>query len=274
MTAMPGLRALLTDPLLQDVFCARREGVLLLDYDGTLAPFREERDKAVPYPGVTDILAGLPRTGSGRCIVVSGREPEEIAAFLGAAAPREIWGCHGASRLVADAEGIRASLTPAWEEALGRAVDSLADVVAPEAIERKSASLAVHFRGMPAGRATSLESFITPSWTILAQETGLELHRFDGGLELRPPGWDKGGAIRRVRLEHPDAVLLYCGDDRTDEDAFEALDASGIGVLVRPGPRQSAARYRLTPPEELLALLGAWAEAMRGGDVNQRSCHA
>ena len=30
--------------------------ILLLDYDGTLAPFRQERDKAFPYPGVRKIL--------------------------------------------------------------------------------------------------------------------------------------------------------------------------------------------------------------------------
>jgi trehalose-6-phosphatase len=30
--------------------------VLLLDYDGTLAPFHLERNKAFPYPGVREIL--------------------------------------------------------------------------------------------------------------------------------------------------------------------------------------------------------------------------
>ena len=30
--------------------------ILLLDYDGTLAPFRVERDKALPYPGVAEAL--------------------------------------------------------------------------------------------------------------------------------------------------------------------------------------------------------------------------
>ena len=30
--------------------------VLLLDYDGTLAPFQLERNKAFPYPGVREIL--------------------------------------------------------------------------------------------------------------------------------------------------------------------------------------------------------------------------
>ena len=32
--------------------------VLLLDYDGTLAPFRVERDEAVPYAGVREAVRG------------------------------------------------------------------------------------------------------------------------------------------------------------------------------------------------------------------------
>ena len=35
---------------------ATRDRLLLLDYDGTLAPFVPERDRAVPYPGVRELL--------------------------------------------------------------------------------------------------------------------------------------------------------------------------------------------------------------------------
>ncbi|MBW3535488.1 MAG: PIN domain-containing protein [Gemmatimonadetes bacterium] len=37
--------------------------VLLLDYDGTLAPFRVERDHAVPYPEARAALAAAGRSG-------------------------------------------------------------------------------------------------------------------------------------------------------------------------------------------------------------------
>ena len=35
--------------------------VLLLDYDGTLAPFRQQREEALPYPGVREPLTGILR---------------------------------------------------------------------------------------------------------------------------------------------------------------------------------------------------------------------
>mgnify|MGYP001553622600 CR=1 FL=1 len=50
------------DPQILNDFFARLAAVpraiLMLDYDGTLAPFRENRFEAVPYPGVREVLEG------------------------------------------------------------------------------------------------------------------------------------------------------------------------------------------------------------------------
>lgn len=262
MTGPPGLSGLATDPLLAEVFGGRRDGLLLLDYDGTLAPFRVEREKAAPYPGVVDILRRLPSRGGGRFVVISGRMAGEVEAFLHPATPAEIWGCHGAQRLRPGGEPWTTALKPQWATALERAADMAAAYVAPGALERKGVSLALHWRSMEASQRERLRRHIEPLWSRLAREAGLAAHPFDGGLELRPPDWDKGGAVRTLRRENPDAILVYLGDDRTDEDAFQALDASGLGVLVRAAPRPTAARYRITPPDELLRFLGLWAQGV------------
>ncbi|HLS59020.1 MAG TPA: hypothetical protein VK022_05275, partial [Paracoccaceae bacterium] len=41
----------------------------------------------------------------------------------------------------------------------------------------------------------------------------------------------------------------YLGDDETDEDAFMALRARGIGIMVGPPPHETAAHYGLSDPE-------------------------
>ncbi len=69
--------------------------LLILDYDGTLAPFRVNRDEAVPYEGVRDALvaiAGSPRT---RVVVVTGRALSEIVRLLDVEPVPEIWASHG-----------------------------------------------------------------------------------------------------------------------------------------------------------------------------------
>jgi trehalose 6-phosphate phosphatase len=44
---------------------------------------------------------------------------------------------------------------------------------------------------------------------------------------------------------------IYIGDDRTDEDAFRALEKRGVAVLVSEQPQVTAASYWLNNPEEV-----------------------
>jgi len=50
-----------------------KQAVLLLDYDGTLAPFAIERDQAVPYQGVRKLLSKIRQDTNTRLIIISGR---------------------------------------------------------------------------------------------------------------------------------------------------------------------------------------------------------
>jgi trehalose 6-phosphate phosphatase len=274
VTGLPGIAALLADPLLTDVLAGGREGLLLLDYDGTLAPFAAQRDRAVPYPGVVDLLSLLPRQGSGRFAVASGRPAGDVLRLLAPAVPSEVWGCHGAERLVPGVAHFPPELPAAARAALDRARVLAVGIAGPDALEDKPVSLALHWRGLVPAARRELARRLRPAWNALARESGLILHPFDGGLELRLPGWDKGRAVRHMQQEYPGATLLYCGDDRTDEDAFTALGPTGLGVLVRARSRATAARYRISPPGELLRLLGAWASAWRGVNHQPGSCHA
>ena len=97
----------------------------------------------------------------------------------------------------------------------------------------------------------------------LAGRTGLVLQRGKMVAELRPPGTDKGAALRRLMAEPPFAGArpVFVGDDLTDEHAFEAAAAlGGGGVLVGP-PRPTAARWRLNGVGEVTC----WLEAAARG---------
>jgi trehalose 6-phosphate phosphatase len=56
---------------------------LLLDYDGTLAPFTPDRDRAVPYPGVPALLDGIRGQRNTRLVLITGRRAFEVASLLG-----------------------------------------------------------------------------------------------------------------------------------------------------------------------------------------------
>jgi trehalose-6-phosphatase len=109
---------------------------------------------------------------------------------------------------------------------------------------------------------TEIQTFVHTRWATLSIDAGLELHPFDGGMELRVSGQTKGSAVQQLLQEvQPDAAA-FLGDDKTDEQAFEALAGHGLCVHVRPEPQKSTqATVWLRPPEELLAFLDAWIEA-------------
>jgi len=85
--------------------------VLLLDYDGTLAPFRAARDHAFPYPGIPYLVSRIMSVGT-RVVMVSGRRAEEVAALSGIRPQPEIWGSHGLERITVDGTYSVADLEP------------------------------------------------------------------------------------------------------------------------------------------------------------------
>jgi trehalose-phosphatase len=244
---------------------ARR--VLLLDYDGTLAPFRVERDQAVPYPGVQEVLQRIRAVTATRLVFISGRPWREVVRLLDLDPTPEVWGSHGWEWYRPGHGLSTAPLPDAVRAALAREWRWLAQQGLAERGERKVASIAVHWRGLALPQARDIQATVRQRWQASSRDDRLQLLEFAAGLELRVPGRDKGTAVREVLagVKTPVAVA-YLGDDLTDEDAFRAVAAHGLGILVGPEPRSTAATHWLRPPVELLAFLDRWAEtAVPGG---------
>lgn len=241
--------------------------ILMLDYDGTLARFRVERSEARPYPGVRRALAEILRSEGTRLVVVSGRAMDDLEGLLRMESLPELWASHGWERRTAEGTYRISPLPEAAKAGLALAADEARGAGLAPRTETKPAGVALHWRGTAPEEADSLEVWGTAHWGSVAERHRLELHAFDGGLELRPPGVDKGTAVRAIVAESPPGtVSAYLGDDLTDEDAFRALPASGLGILVRPEPRPTAAGAWIRPPEELLAFLDRWGAVTGGGE--------
>lgn len=257
-----GTRGLL-EPFFVRLAQARR-CALLLDYDGTLAPFHVDPAQAVPYPGVRAALDRIQAQTGTRLVIISGRWTRDLLPLLGLARQPEVWGSHGWERCYPDGRCESRRPDERALQALAQADHWTESVVKFGARrEPKPASLAIHWRGLAPGAIDRIRAEITENWALHARELGLELHDFDGGLELRVPGRHKGDVIRALRNEMPDALLAFLGDDLTDENAFCALDQNALGILVRSEYRASAARVWLRPPHELLGFLARWADVRR-----------
>ena len=237
---------------------------LLLDYDGTLAPFCLNRQRAFPYPRMTQILQEIIANGRTRVVIVTGRNAREVIPLLAVHPSPEIWGCHGLERLRPDGT----CETPRVE---GPALHALADADRwlglhglQNRAEFKTAALAIHWRGLDETTVAEIRGQVLLGWFPIAQSTPMELLEFDGGIEIRVPGHDKGYAVRTLLDEiGPGVPLAYLGDDLTDERAFLALGTLGLSVLVRPEWRKTAAAVWVRPPEGLREFLTRWLQSCR-----------
>ena len=234
---------------------------LLLDFDGTLAPFRVDRFKARPWAGVTDILEQIRQEGRTRLALITGRPATEAAKQLGMKKHPEMWGLHGAEQLSTDGVIERDTLLASEEMALEGARDAVRTAQLGLLIEDKWNAVVIHWRGKSVRKMENVHAVrLLRDYAVGERMTLLE---FDGGVELRA-GRNKGDAVRKILAEmETDTPIAYLGDDATDEDAFRVLEGSGLGVLVRKQWRPSAASLMLRPPGELRGFLRGWLQAVR-----------
>lgn len=237
--------------------------LLLLDYDGTLAPFRVDRFRARPWAGVSELLDLIQKQKKTRIVVVTGRPAAEIAPLLGVEPALEVWGLHGAERLHARGRRELERLPSAVRAKLDELHAQLRRDSFGGLFEAKPNAAVMHWRGRSPARAARIERQTRALFEPLTKVDGLTLLEFEAGLELRA-GRDKGAAVRALLKENRDHrphPAAYLGDDLTDEAAFRAIKGHGLGVLVTRRPRETAAEIRLRPPEDLRAFLRSWLHA-------------
>jgi trehalose-phosphatase len=124
-------------------------------------------------------------------------------------------------------------------------------------VEDKGLTLTVHIREVPTTYVPLVQRRV---WRVLRpalEARTLVLRTGKAVLEVRPAiKWDKGDALRWI-VEHmclsqsaSGMFPIYIGDDDTDEDAFQALGATGLGILVGCDRLSSAAHYCVESVEQ------------------------
>lgn len=252
------LAALVADP---------RHGLVALDHDGTLAPVVARPQDAVAVPEAAATLARL-AAAVGTVAVVTGR-PAADAVRLGGTADVPglvVLGHYGLQRW-SDGELDSPDPHPGVGALRPRLAAYAVDGVA---LEDKGHSLALHTRGAadPQARLDALRRPVAE----LAAEVGLEVVPGRYVLELRPPGTDKGSALRALVAERGARSVLFAGDDLGDLPAVAAvhdLRAGGVpGLVVCSDSTETPAQLRdvadlvVDGPHGVMALLDALAAAL------------
>lgn len=239
-----------------------KRGLLILDYDGTLAPFKKERQKAVMHPLIKKEIQQLLHMKETRIIILSGRSVDALIPLLHLSPLPEIWGCHGLERRSKHGKLWRDKISPLQRQGLQLAKTVLVELPC-SLIEVKPFSVAVHTRPATPKQKKELKNLLKNCWSEIATHHDLEILSFNGGWELRVKEKNKSTAMRKILLDVPwKCPVAYLGDDKTDEDAFRALGDRGLKVLVGKKSRLDHKELRIATYPGVASFLRQWRLAL------------
>src|SRR6266496_6379034 len=236
---------------------------IFLDYDGTLTPIVSHPENALLSDSMRQALQAL--ILQAPVAILSGRDLDDVRQRVNIGAIVYA-GSHGFD--IAGPRGLRKEMATEFlprldmvEKELGSQLTGIAGA----RLERKRFSIAAHYRNVNEGDVPKIERAVSE---VAARHR--ELRKMEGKkvYELLPDiDWDKGKAVlwllEALGLERAKVRPIYIGDDRTDEDAFRALEKSGVGILVSEQPRLTAASYSLKDPTEVERFLRELVAALR-----------
>jgi trehalose 6-phosphate phosphatase len=147
-------------------------------------------------------------------------------------------------------------------QALAQDLQMMLEAIPGAWVEDKGLTLTVHMREVPQAYVPLVQRQVLRLLRPALEARTLTLRTGKAVLEIRPAiKWDKGEALRwiveRMCSSRPAAgmFLVYIGDDETDEDAFQVLSATGLGILVGCDRLSSAAHYYVDSVEQTTQFL-------------------
>jgi trehalose 6-phosphate phosphatase len=236
--------------------------LVALDFDGTLAPLQDDPQASRILPAGVDVLARLAGTDAVALALVSGRAMSDLHALAEVPAGTYLVGSHGAERARVTRYGLDRDVVQLTDEQS----DRLATLGAQAAqvargrdgvwVETKPTAVVVHTRLAEPDVAGPAEA----EAVTLGERLGSGVLHGKDVVEISVLRASKGEALTALRDELGAPVVLYAGDDVTDEHAFEAL--TGDDVTVKVGAGRTGARFRVDDPLAMVDVLADLADAL------------
>jgi trehalose 6-phosphate synthase/phosphatase len=242
---------------LSDAFAAGQRVALFLDYDGTLREIERDPAAARPNAAVHELLAQLSNRDNIDVTIISGRTPADLEYFL-APYPFGLIAEHGASirrPRHKEWEQLDRNVSYAWKDELLKVLRVYEASTPGSFIELKQTSLVWHYRRADPEFGQWKAKELVEELAALTANDPLQVRHGRKIVEITSTSVNKGAAIRRVLEEKNYHLILFAGDDQTDESMFR-LDLKNL-ITIKVGEGETLAQYRLPSPAALRRFVGS-----------------
>ena len=228
-----------------------KERLILLDYDGTLAPICNKPEEAKPTNELIAILRQLADDPSNKVVVNSGRDHDTLEKWLGNL-HISLAAEHGAY-YKENGEWINKVHQNEWSSGLLSILKLFVEKTPHSHLEIKDTALAWHYRECDAWLGSLRAQQLTHALISICLKQKLEIIQGNKVIEIKSPDYNKGSEVRRqLEKKHYDFIIAM-GDDTTDEDMFKALPVNAVTIKV--GYVSEAASYNMPSQTEVLPFL-------------------
>lgn len=234
---------------------ASRPLLVALDFDGTLAPLQDDPQASRILPDGVEALTRLAAAEGVALALVSGRAMNDLHTLAEVPPGTYLVGSHGAERARVTRYGLDRDVVQLTDEqadrlaALGAEAAQVARGRDGVWVETKPTAVVVHTRLAEPEVAEPAEA----EAIALGERLGSGVLHGKDVVEISVLHASKGEALTALRGELGAPVVLYAGDDVTDEHAFAALGDGDVTVKVGAG--DTSARFRVDDPHAAVAAL-------------------
>ncbi len=235
-------------------FKKAKDPIIFLDYDGTLVPFNDNPEECAPDQELTDILKVLSK--KAELVIISGRKAATLELWL-SEFNIDLIAEHGikVKRKGGDWEENADLISNEWKNGARDIMEFYIQRTPGSFLEEKEHTLVWHYRKVEKGLGNLRSRELSSHMKHFMSNKGLDVIDGDHVVEVKPSAINKGkAALERIKGINPDFIMAF-GDDRTDEDTFEALGEKANTIKVGSG--FSFAKYAVENNEEVRTLLQA-----------------
>ena len=235
-------------PHLRRQLQAARHVCLFLDFDGTLAPIGDHPSHVRLPISTRTLLQQLANQSKVSLVFISGRRLSELKRLI-----RIRQACYAGNhgleledRGVRHVDPVARKLRPVLRQ-IAKKLRAHLRGVSGVWVEDKGLTLSLHVRQATVEDRARAQQTVATIVGPYAQKRQARVVAGKMIWEIRPATRrDKGSALRRLARRHVGSrpLVIYIGDDHTDEDAFLATERlNGLAILVGRPRKTTAASY-------------------------------